>query len=118
MSHLLATMTASWESYYAHHAVARTLVMFAHIAPLIGGAGFAVTADSEVLRVKGAHHERRYSVLERLRTGHSVVLIGLLITIVSGLLLFAADVDTFLHSRFFWTKMALVALLVANGAFL
>ena len=34
------------------------------------------------------------------------------------MLLFAADVETFLYSRIFWLKMGLVALLVVNGALL
>jgi hypothetical protein len=63
-------------------------------------------------------HERRYSVLECIGTGHRVVLVSLIVTIISGVLLFASDADAFLHSRFFWTKMALVGLLIVNGAFL
>ena len=34
---------------------------------------------------------------------------------ISGLLLLAADIDTYIASRLFWTKMALVALLMVNG---
>jgi hypothetical protein len=34
------------------------------------------------------------------------------------LFLFAADVETFLYSRFFWIKMGLLALLILNGAVL
>jgi hypothetical protein len=37
---------------------------------------------------------------------------------ISGLLLFGADVDTFLHSRIFWLKMGLMATLVLNGVLL
>jgi hypothetical protein len=37
---------------------------------------------------------------------------------VSGVLLFAADFETYLYSRFFWAKMGLVALLIVNGALL
>ncbi len=43
---------------------------------------------------------------------------GLVAIFISGLLLLAADVDTYWHSRVYWLKMALVALLLANGAFL
>ena len=45
-----------------------------------------------------------------------MVIAGLAMLFATGLLLFAADVDTFLPSRMFWIKMGLVALLLANGA--
>jgi hypothetical protein len=35
--------------------------------------------------------------------------------VVSGLLLFAADADAFLHSRIFWVKMGLMGTLLING---
>ncbi len=34
------------------------------------------------------------------------------------MLLFAADVETFLYSRIFWLKMGLMVLLLLNGAML
>jgi uncharacterized protein DUF6644 len=116
--HSIAAFMMTWQSYYANHAAARTLVAFAHVAALIGGAGFAVRADSEVLGVRGDETGRRYAVLEHVRGSHRVVLLGLAITVVSGVLLFASDFETFMYSRFFWTKMALVGLLVMNGLFL
>jgi uncharacterized membrane protein len=35
--------------------------------------------------------------------------------VLSGLLLFLADLDTYLHSRVFWLKMIFVVLLCING---
>jgi uncharacterized membrane protein len=46
------------------------------------------------------------------------VILGLSALVVSGLLLFAADVDTFLHSRVFWFKMGLMVVLLINGTLL
>jgi uncharacterized membrane protein len=46
------------------------------------------------------------------------VLTGLAVAVLSGLLLFAADWDTYLYSKVFWIKMILVALLIANGVML
>jgi hypothetical protein len=43
------------------------------------------------------------------------VLLGLGLTFVTGLLQVASDLKTFLPSTIFWSKMALVALLLANG---
>jgi hypothetical protein len=44
-----------------------------------------------------------------------VVVSGLALVFASGILMAAADLETMLVSRIYWTKMALVALLVANG---
>jgi hypothetical protein len=46
---------------------------------------------------------------------HRPVLLGLTIVMASGLLMLAADLQTFLTSPVFWVKMALVAALLANG---
>jgi hypothetical protein len=43
------------------------------------------------------------------------VLTGLAVTAASGLLMLFADLKTYLPSALYWTKMALVALLLANG---
>lgn len=59
-------------------------------------------------------HVRRQRV-EHQRLAHRVVLMGLALAVASGVLLFAADWDTYLVSKIFWTKMVLVALLLANG---
>ena len=53
--------------------------------------------------------------VEHQRLAHRIVLTGLTIAVVSGLLLFVADWDTYLVSKVFWTKMVLVALLLVNG---
>ena len=47
-----------------------------------------------------------------------VVVAGLTLIVISGLLMLAADLDTFLHSRVFWIKMTLIVLLLINGALL
>jgi hypothetical protein len=46
------------------------------------------------------------------------VIASLVLIMASGILLFASDFETFLSSRFFWIKMALVVLLMLNGAWL
>jgi hypothetical protein len=58
---------------------------------------------------------RRGQQLAATRSTHGFVLWGLALVTVSGLLLFAADVDAYWASRVFWVKMALIALLIANG---
>jgi uncharacterized membrane protein len=109
-------MIHAWASWYAHSAAVRTLVSFTHIVGLVVGGGCAIVADRAMLR---AHRQRvldRAAEIEKVRGAHAVVIGGLAAVTVSGVLLFAADLDTFLHSRFFWMKMGLVAVLFANGA--
>jgi cytochrome b subunit of formate dehydrogenase len=50
-----------------------------------------------------------------LKRTHVIVVVGLAALFVSGLLLFAADLETFVHSRVFWLKMVLLVMLLANG---
>jgi hypothetical protein len=44
-----------------------------------------------------------------------VVLAGLVMTLASGFLMFAADAEVLAASPIFWTKMSVVALLLGNG---
>jgi hypothetical protein len=104
-----------WASFYANHAVVRTLVVFVHLGALLGAGGAAVTADRSVLSaLRGDDAVRRQELLG-LEGTHRVVVAGLILMALSGLLLFASDVDTFVNSRIFWTKMLSFGLLMANG---
>jgi hypothetical protein len=93
-------------------------VNFAHIAGLVGGGGAAIVEDRAMLAALRQTDEVRHRRVEAQRLAHRVVLTGLAVAVISGLLLFAADWDTYLYSKVFWTKMVLVVLLVANGLML
>ena len=105
----------TWASVYANHAALRTLIAFVHVGALITGAGLAVAADRAVLGAMPDDDLARRSRLEALKGTHRLVVGSLALITASGLLLFASDVETFLYSRFFWIKMGLVVLLMANG---
>ena len=109
-------VVTDWGSYYANHAVLRTFVAFAHVGGLVAGGGAAIVADRAILAGVSRNDVERRLLLTSVRDTHAVVRWGLLVVIVSGVLLFAADVDTYLASQLFWTKMALVVLLMINGA--
>jgi len=111
----LRDLATDWGSYYSNHAILRTLIAFAHIGGIVAGGGAAIVADRGILAAIGRSAPERGSLLTSVRNTHSVVLIGLVAVMLSGVLLFAADVDTFLVSKLFWTKMALVVLLMING---
>jgi hypothetical protein len=113
--HRLVDFAAEWASVYANHAAVRTSVTFMHIAGLVGGGGCAIAADRATLIASRQAGAARRHQLGTLQATHRIVLFGLAIVIVSGVMLFAADIDTFLYSRIFWVKLALVTLLVVNG---
>jgi len=111
----LSKLAAPWASMYANHALLRTLVAFAHVGALVVGGGAAVTLDRTTLSVTDA---RRAEVVAALGASHRVVIGSLVLVMLSGVLMFAADVDALIASRVFWIKMAIVAGLIVNGALL
>lgn len=102
-----------WASMFANHPVLRTGIDFLHVGGILGGGGAAVAADRMALST--ARTIDSAESLDSFRDTHRVVLAGIVATVISGFLLLAADADTFLHSRIFWTKMALFLLLLGNG---
>jgi len=108
-------LLVDWASFYANHALARTLITFAHIGGLVAAGGAAMTIDRGLLSFGRRESDGGRAQLAATRTSHGFVLWGLVFVTVSGLLLFAADVDTYWVSRVFWIKIALIALLVVNG---
>jgi uncharacterized membrane protein len=111
----LRDLATDWGSYYSNHAVLRTFVAFLHVGGLVAAGGAAMVADRGILAAMKHHVHERSALLQSVRNTHAAVLVGLVAVMVSGVLLFAADVDTYLVSRLFWTKMALVVLLMING---
>jgi uncharacterized membrane protein len=118
MSGLLHELVIDWGSFFANHSLVRTLVAFAHVGGLVAAGGAAVAIDRELLAVMGMGEDARQRLLATLHSTHSLVVVGLTLVTISGLLLFASDVDTFLYSRVFWIKMALLLLLTLNGVVL
>src|SRR5215831_4991989 len=107
-----------WSSAYSNHAALRTGIEFTHIAGLVAGGGSAITADLATIIAARARSATLAAHLHLLRRTHPIVIGGLVALFASGLLLFAADVDTFWNSRIFWVKMALVLVLIVNGVLL
>src|SRR5258708_1567607 len=109
-------MVETWNSFYSTHAAIRTLVGFIHIIGLVAGGGCAITADLATIIHARDREAARSTQLHLLERTHAIVVGGLVALTLSGLLLFAADMPTYLPSRVFWIKMALLALLIVNGA--
>ena len=117
-SGLLHDILINWGSLFANHAAVRTLVTFVHIAGLLAGGGAAVTADRGLLAANHLDDQARLQQLAAVHPAHRLIVASLVCIVLSGLLLFASDVDSFLYSKVFWTKMCLLTLLLANGALL
>ena len=110
-----AQLAAPWAHLYSGSKLVSTSVLFGHLGGLLLGGGFAIAADRTTLRMVRAPAEVRRIHLEELHAVHRPVLIGLAVTFVTGLLMLAADVATFLPAPLFWFKMGLITALLGNG---
>lgn len=118
MPALLSHWIEVWTSLYSNSAVLRTGLGFAHIAGLVASGGSAIAADRATLVAWRRDAASRVSHARVLHGTHRTVVIGLTVVSLSGVLLLAADLDTYLHSWVFWTKMGLIVLLLVNGSLL
>lgn len=104
-----------WASLFNESPLLQTAMLFAHLAGMLVGGGFAIAADRATLRAVRFETEARSRQLAELRSVHRPVLAALAVTMASGLLLLLADLETYLGSAAFWTKMLLLAALLGNG---
>ena len=112
---VLASAVESWASFYdGHHAVSVT-VRYLHLVGLVTGGGTALAADRQVLKALRSGPAQRVEVLAGLHASHRVVVPALAVVVATGALMTAADTATFFASRLYWSKLALVALLLVNG---
>jgi hypothetical protein len=115
---MLVDLVRPWADFYADSLPASVSVTFVHFGGLLLAGGSAVAVDRETLLAPAEDADGRGRGLAVIRRVHRWVLLGLGLSIGSGLLLAAADLETYFGSVFYWTKMALVALLLINGAIL
>jgi hypothetical protein len=111
----LARLFDPWAHVYADSKVVATIVTFGHIASLLMAGGLAVATDRATLRALRLAAAERGRHLEELSGVHRWVVAGLSLSIITGVLLFGSDVETFWGSRVFWLKMAMLCVLLANG---
>jgi hypothetical protein len=111
----LVRFVEPWSQLYSDSILVATLVLFGHIAALVFAGGLAVTLDRGTLRAARGTPEVRARQLDELALAHRLVVSGLALSFFTGVLLFAADVETYFSSWIYWTKMTLVVLLLTNG---
>lgn len=111
------SLVARWAHLYSDHKAVSEAVNFIHFGGVLLAGGLAVAADRATLRLARAQVDGGTSTwaLTEIAAVHRLVLAGLAIVAGSGLLQTFADLDTYLTSIVFWSKMALVALLLGNG---
>lgn len=111
------SLVARWAHLYNDHKAVSETVTFVHLGGVLLAGGLALAADRATLRLSRARGDRGSSAwaLTEIAGVHRLVLLGLAIVAASGLLQTFADLDTYLTSVVFWSKMALVAVLLGNG---
>lgn len=110
----LVQLVEPWSRLYSDSKLIATLVVFGHVAALLFAGGTAVTLDRATLRA-AQNPTARARHLDDLAASHRIVLTGLSISVVTGVLLFTADIEAYFVSWIYWTKMALIVFLLANG---
>ncbi len=110
----LAQLVARWAHLYEDRKFVSAGVTYVHLAGILLGGGAAVAADREALHLTPDDADRSRD-LARWRAVHRWVIVGLGLTMASGLLMLLSDLKTFLPSALYWTKMSLVVLLLVNG---
>lgn len=113
-----AELLKPWNSAYSNSTAISTTVTTIHIVAMLYAAGLAIAADRATLRALKGTIDARSRQIEELAAVHRPVLIALSVLFASGVLLLAADIETFAVSVVFWVKLGLVALLLMNGAVL
>jgi hypothetical protein len=114
----LSDLAGPWAALYGDSKVVSDGVTFVHFAGLLVAGGAAVAVDRETLTVRSNDVEARGRGIAAIRAVHRWVLIGLGLTVVSGLGLVASDLKTYWGAPAYWVKMGLFALLLINGLWL
>ncbi len=111
----LAGLVHRWAKFYDDRTSVSTAVTYVHLAGILVAGGFAIVADRASLRLSPSGDVDQLRQLDEIASVHRWVIIGLLVTFVSGMLMFFSDLNTYMHSAVFWTKMGLIVLLLGNG---
>lgn len=111
----LVDLFKPWSDFYGHSKLTETIVVFVHVGGLLLAGGIAIANDRATLRALARPAEDRAAQRHELASSHRAVLTGLTLIVLSGLALVTSDIETFWGSPIYWTKMAVVVALLANG---
>jgi hypothetical protein len=107
--------TTPWRTLFERSAPVEMSVVGAHVLSMLVAGGLALSYDRASLRAARWTADVRAHHIAELHAVHRVVVAALAICMASGLLLFGADIKTFVVSVPFWIKMSLIALLLGNA---
>jgi hypothetical protein len=116
--YLMVGIVKWWSRYYGNHQIVSVAIRFTHLTALLLGGGTALFIDRQVLRAARRNAAGKQEALRALSSSHRLVVPWLVVVGITGAFMTAADTETFLNSRVYWIKMAVVALLVVNGVLL
>jgi hypothetical protein len=108
------TIIRTWATWYGDSTVLSTAITSLHLGGMLLAGGLAIAGDRAALRAL-RRPEPLGPLLAELDSLHRPVLWGLAITLSSGALMVAADLEALLASPVFWIKMAVLAALLLNG---
>lgn len=111
----LTTLVQPWADLYANQPRFATGLIAIHILAMFIGGGMAIAADRAILRAAPGTADAARAVVADLSTTHSLVIMALVTSSLSGIALFVTDVPTFAASKVYWAKMGTLLLLVLNG---
>ena len=110
----IAQLVAPWADFYNGSSVAQSAVNFGHFGGMMAAGGLALATDRSTLRAAGPGGDKA-GYLRELSAVHPLVVGALGVTALSGLLMFAADLEALALMPVFWLKMGLVGVLLLNG---
>ncbi len=112
----LVTMLEPWSTMYGDSTALSVGLTYAHLGAMMVGGGLAIAADRTVLKAGmvtdvGARRTLAASVGDV----HRPVVVALVISLVSGGLQLAADLEALAGNQVMWIKIGLLAALAVNG---
>jgi uncharacterized membrane protein len=111
----LVALTAPWRSVYSHSQPLEMSVVAVHVLSMLLAGGLAIAHDRGTLRADRWTPAIRDHHVAELHAVHRTVVVALAVCMLSGVMLFASDVKTYVVSVPFWIKMALITMLFGNA---
>jgi len=112
----LVTLLDPWSSMYGDSTVLSVGLTYAHLGAMMVGGGMAIGADRTVLRAGIVSDPvARRALADALGDVHRPVVVALLVSLVSGSLQLAADLEALAVNRIMWLKIGLLVVLAVNG---